>query len=53
LHPAYKELGEAGNFPYANKVLEQVFFVGCHSGYLEEVFAYIDRVLAAFVSEHC
>lgn len=52
LHPAYKELGEASKFPYANKVLEQVFFVGCHSGYLEEVFAYIDRVLAAFVAEN-
>ncbi|MGV1098489.1 aminotransferase class V-fold PLP-dependent enzyme [Thiovibrio sp. JS02] len=50
LHPAYRDLGDAAEFPQANKVLEQVFFVGCHSGYLEEMFTYIDQVLASFAA---
>ncbi|MBU0480477.1 MAG: aminotransferase class V-fold PLP-dependent enzyme [Proteobacteria bacterium] len=49
LHPAYKDLGDAAEYPNANKVLEQVFFVGCHSGYQEEMFEYFDRVLKEFV----
>jgi CDP-4-dehydro-6-deoxyglucose reductase, E1 len=50
LHPAYRDLGDACDFPHANKVLEQVFFVGCHSGYLEEMFAYIDQVMESFMA---
>ena len=48
LHPAYRHMGNAADFPLANKVLGQVFFVGCHSGYVEEMFDHIERVVQSF-----
>ena len=48
LHPAYKHLGNSADFPLANKVLAQVFFVGCHSGYVDGMFDHIDNVVKSF-----
>lgn len=45
LHPGYKHLASAEQFPEANKVLKNVFFVGCPPHYGEEVFDYIESVL--------
>jgi len=45
LHPGYKHLGNADDYPNANKALSNVFFVGCYPGYGEEVFKYYESVL--------
>lgn len=45
LHPGYKHLDEASNYPEANQVLKKVFFVGCPPHYNKEVFDYIESVL--------
>lgn len=45
LHPGYKHLDDASNYPNANEVLKTVFFVGCPPHYNQEVFSYIESVL--------
>ena len=45
LHPGYKHLGNAEDYPNANKALSNVFFVGCPPHYGEDVFAYYESVL--------
>lgn len=45
LHPGYKHLGDANNYPNANMALSHVFFVGCPPHYNETVFHYIEEVL--------
>jgi len=45
LHPGYQHLGDYRDFPNANKVIDNVFFVGCHPAYNEETFDYIESVL--------
>ena len=45
LHPGYKHLGDATEYPNANLALSHVFFVGCPPHYNEAVFHYIDEVL--------
>jgi CDP-6-deoxy-D-xylo-4-hexulose-3-dehydrase len=52
LHPGYKHLGDAKQFPNAYEVLNKVFFLGCHPGMQDEHFEYIERVMERFVSEH-
>ena len=52
LHPGYKHLGDAKQFPNAYEVLNKVFFLGCHPGLQDEHFEYIERVMERFVSEH-
>ncbi len=51
-HPGYRHLDHAQHFPVANKVLDNVFFIGCHPSYNEAVLARIDEVLSNFVKEH-
>ncbi len=48
LHPGYKHLDDAKRFPLANRVLDEVFFIGCHPSYNEAVFERVDQVLSAF-----
>jgi CDP-6-deoxy-D-xylo-4-hexulose-3-dehydrase len=48
LHPAYKHLDNKDNFPNANRVLSEVFFLGCHPTYSEEILAYIEDVISDF-----
>lgn len=45
LHPAYKHLGDAKQFPNANEALKRVFFLGCPPHYTEEIISYIGEVL--------
>jgi len=49
LHPGYKHLDNADNYPNANMALSNVFFVGCPPHYGEEVFAYYENVLSKWV----
>tara|TARA_R110000868_G_scaffold155691_6_gene382207 strand:- start:79820 stop:81136 length:1317 start_codon:yes stop_codon:yes gene_type:complete len=48
LHPGYKHLQDARSFPLANRVLDEVFFVGCHPSFNEQVFNRIENVLSTF-----
>ena len=48
LHPAYKHLDNFRNYPFANQVLDRVFFIGASPHYNENVFNYIEKVLKEF-----
>jgi CDP-4-dehydro-6-deoxyglucose reductase, E1 len=48
IHPGYRKLGDYRAFPEANRVLEEVFFVGCAPTYTQDHFEYLETVLAAF-----
>ena len=48
IHPGYKHLGNAKDYPNANLALSHVFFVGCPPHYNEVVFSYIEDVLKAW-----
>ena len=52
LHPGYKHLGRAKDFPNAYEVLNKVFFLGCHPGMTEEDFQWVEKVLKSFVANH-
>jgi CDP-6-deoxy-D-xylo-4-hexulose-3-dehydrase len=45
LHPAYKHLADYKKFPNANKVLDNVFFLGCSPLYNDKVLSYIEEVI--------
>jgi CDP-6-deoxy-D-xylo-4-hexulose-3-dehydrase len=45
LHPGYKHLDNAADYPNANLALSNVFFVGCPPHYGEKVFEYYRNVL--------
>jgi CDP-6-deoxy-D-xylo-4-hexulose-3-dehydrase len=46
LHPGYKHLDDASQYPNSNKALSNVFFVGCYPGYTEGVWEYYESVLS-------
>lgn len=48
LHPAYEHLGDFNEYPNSNKVLDQVFFVGCHPSYNDLIFNYVEKILKKF-----
>jgi CDP-6-deoxy-D-xylo-4-hexulose-3-dehydrase len=48
IHPGYKHLGDYRAYPRANRVLEEVFFVGCAPTFTAEHFEYLEIVLKAF-----
>jgi len=50
MHPAYKHLEPADNYPNASKVLDNVFFVGCSPVITDEMIDYIDEVISEYVS---
>lgn len=47
-HTAFSHLDDYKKYPEANKVLDQVFFVGCAPHYGENIFNYIEDVLGGF-----
>jgi CDP-4-dehydro-6-deoxyglucose reductase, E1 len=49
LHPAYKHLDNFRNYPFANQVLDRVFFIGTSPHYNTSVFNYIEKVLKDFI----
>lgn len=51
LHPGYKHLGNAKDYPNAHEVLDRVFFVGCHPGMKEEDFQWLEAVVQSFAAE--
>jgi len=51
VHPAYRGLGNFKDYPNANKVLDQVFFVGCSPNYTRDTLEYIKEVLSSFSKE--
>ena len=51
LHPGYKHLGNAKDFPNAYDVLNKVFFLGCHPGLTEEQFQWTAEVFEGFVAD--
>jgi CDP-6-deoxy-D-xylo-4-hexulose-3-dehydrase len=52
LQPAYKHLDNADNYPNANIVLDQVFFIGAAPHYHEKIFDYVkERLQALFAGE--
>ena len=52
MHPAYKHLEPASNYPNACKILDNVFFVGCSPVITDEMIDYIEEVVNSFNGEH-
>jgi CDP-6-deoxy-D-xylo-4-hexulose-3-dehydrase len=48
LHPGYRDLGEASDYPNANQVLDKVFFLGCSPTINEKMLTYIEEVISNF-----
>ncbi len=48
LHRGYEHLDDYKKYPIANRVLDEVFFVGCHPSYTDETFNYIEKVLRSW-----
>jgi CDP-6-deoxy-D-xylo-4-hexulose-3-dehydrase len=48
IHPGYSFLDDYKNYPEANKVLDNVFFIGAAPHYGESVFQYIEDVVKRF-----
>ena len=48
LHPAYSFLDDYKKYPNSNKVLDLVFFIGCHPAYDETIFDYIENILKGY-----
>ena len=48
MHPAYKHLESADNYPNACKVLDNVFFVGCSPTITDEMIDYIEEVVEEY-----
>jgi len=52
LHPGYKHLDNAADYPMSNLALSHVFFVGCPPHYNKRVFDYYRSVLEKWRSLH-
>jgi len=50
MHPAYKHLDSASNYPNASKVLDNVFFVGCSPVITDEMIDYIEKTINSFIN---
>ena len=48
LHEGYKFLDNYKNYPNANKVLDNVFFVGASPHYNKNVFEYIEEIVKKY-----
>ena len=49
MHPAYKHLEPASNYPNASKVLDNVFFLGCSPVITVPMLDYIDDMVKEYV----
>jgi CDP-6-deoxy-D-xylo-4-hexulose-3-dehydrase len=52
MHPAYRHIEPASNYPNACKVLDNVFFVGCSPVITEPMLEYIDEVVCNYCSKY-
>lgn len=48
MQPGYKFLGDWRDYPLANRVLEEVFFVGCSPTFTEKSFEHLEKVVEQF-----
>ena len=48
IQPGYKHLGNFKDYPEANKVLDQVFFIGASPHYNEDIFGYLENICKDF-----
>lgn len=48
LHSGFSHLDDFNKYPYANRVLDQVFFVGASPSYGEDVFNYVEDILKKY-----
>lgn len=51
IHPAYRHLGSAFDYPNAMKVLDNVFFVGCSPTITDSMIEYIEEVIRVYCSK--
>ena len=51
LHPGYRHLGNAKDFPNAYEVLNKVFFLGCHPGLTEDHLQWMAEVFHGFIAD--
>jgi CDP-6-deoxy-D-xylo-4-hexulose-3-dehydrase len=49
IHPAYRHLESAFNYPNAMKVLDNVFFVGCSPTITDSMVEYIEEVINSYI----
>ena len=49
VHPGYRFMDNWKDYPKANRVLKEVFFVGCSPTFTEKSFEHLDNVLQQFV----
>lgn len=49
-HPAYKGLGNPADYPNADQVLDQVFFLGCSPVITDNMIDYIDELVTSFIN---
>lgn len=52
MHPGYRYLEPASNYPNASKVLDNVFFIGCSPVITEPMLDYIDEVVVKYTQEN-
>ena len=52
MHPAYRHIEPASNYPNACKVLDNVFFVGCSPVITEPMLEYIGEVVSNYITEN-
>ena len=48
MHPAYKHMESAKNYPNASEVLGNVFFVGCSPTINDSMIDYIEEIVDQF-----
>ena len=51
MHPAYKHIEPASNYPRASEVLDNVFFLGCSPVITVDMLDYIDHVILKYIKE--
>ena len=52
MHPAYRDIEPASNYPRASEVLDNVFFVGSSPVITMPMLDYIDEVVLNYIKEH-
>ena len=52
MHPAYRDIEPASNYPRASEVLDNVFFVGTSPVITMPMLDYIDEVVLNYIKEH-
>ena len=52
MHPAYKHIEPASNYPRASEVLDNVFFLGTSPIITMPMLDYIDEVVLKYIKEH-